>query len=119
MSPGPDGSIGPETAGRLAEIGRWLRKHGGALVWAHVAGPIAPGTWGALHAEGRGRSTLHVLKPGAPIRIPAAFRPFEARLGGVALPWKADGDALLLEIPEGLRSPLDTIVTLRPSGAGH
>ena len=117
VGPGPDGSIGDESAGRLAEVGRWLRPRGEAFFGAR-RGPIAPQSWGVSTRKG-GIITLHVLDATGPIRLPDTLGINEAALGGAIVPLQPDGEDLLLEIPEALRVPIDTIVTLRPAGEGR
>ena len=70
IGPRPDGTIQPEAAQRLREIGQWLATFGPTL-YATRAGPVPPRSWGATTR--RGDSVfVHVLDwPDRTLALPA------------------------------------------------
>ena len=51
IGPRPDGTIQPEAAQRLRELGEWLQIHGRSIYNTH-GGPIAPRSWGVSTQRG-------------------------------------------------------------------
>jgi alpha-L-fucosidase len=114
VGPRPDGTIQPEHASRLAEVGQWLSKNGEAI-YGTRGGPLPPRPWGVTTQKGS-RVFVHVLDWKDPVLALAPLpRPVKsASLFGSGQPVKvsAEKDALLLRLdPKGL-DPLDTIVVL-------
>src|SRR5690242_16429506 len=70
VGPRPDGTIQPEFADRLRDIGRWLATYGRSIYQTR-AGPISPRPWGATTR--RGDSVfVHVLSwPDRVLALPA------------------------------------------------
>ena len=51
IGPRPDGTIQPEAAQRLREVGRWLQLYGTSIYNTH-AGPVSPRSWGVTTQRG-------------------------------------------------------------------
>jgi alpha-L-fucosidase len=51
IGPRPDGTIQPEAAQRLREMGQWLKSHGTSIYNTH-AGPVSPRSWGVTTQRG-------------------------------------------------------------------
>ena len=117
--PGADGTIPPEAAGRLAEAGRWLSAFGDA-VYGTRRGPVAPQPWGVSTLKtGPGHPSalyLHVLAPGAEVRLPASAVALDARVLGTnrLLRLSTEGKQTTVEIPAADRSEVDTVIVLTP-----
>jgi hypothetical protein len=70
----------------------------------------AAGTIGAIY--------LHVLKPDLPVKLPRSLLTFDAWIEGRAehLASTLAGDEIVIDVPEKDRTPIDTIIVLRPKG---
>jgi alpha-L-fucosidase len=113
VGPMPDGRIDPRQAARLAEMGTWLARNGGA-VYGTRGGPFTPGTWGASTRHGN-RIYLHVFAwEGETLRLPAL--PATVRgarlLGGATVRVDQGAGGLVVHVPATSRDPIDTIVEL-------
>ncbi len=99
----------------------------GGSIYGTRRGPIAPRAWGVSTVRSaRDRPTeifLHVLDPGAesPILLGEAAASLTPYLYGRDAPLrlKQARDGLALELPGDIRSPVDTIVALRPQVLGR
>jgi alpha-L-fucosidase len=118
----PDGSLAPDFTERMVEAGKWLDQNG-ATVYGTRRGPLAPQPWGVSVTRGGsptaiGAIYLHVLKPELPLRLPRALEAFDPWLEGKAVHLNATalGNDIIIDIPEKDRTPIDTIVVLRPKG---
>jgi alpha-L-fucosidase len=118
----PDGTLGSEFLERLLEAGKWLDQNGGT-VYGTRRGPVAPQRWGVSVTKQGARSALgaiylHVTRPELPVRLPRSLGAFDAWLEGKAqhLDAAALGNDIILNVPEKERTPIDTIVVLRPKG---
>ncbi|WP_165244741.1 alpha-L-fucosidase [Paludisphaera soli] len=119
VGPKPDGTIGPEFAGPLLEVGRWLEGHGKAI-YGTRKGPIAPQPWGVTTARDASEGQvptiyLHVLRSDAKdLTLPEALATSVVLpLGGMTpLMTTAAEDGVKLTIPEDARDPFDTILTV-------
>lgn len=115
-----DGSLPAEALDRLAGVGRWLASRGVSVVGTR-AGPVGPQPWGVTTepaaADRPAVLYLHVLNPGAPVRLPGVALPFDARVLGATrpLPLRRDGKDVVVELPESDRTPGDTVVVLTPT----
>jgi alpha-L-fucosidase len=116
----PDGTLGPEFVERLLEAGKWLDQKGGT-VYGTRRGPVPPQRWGVSVSKPGARSErgavyLHVTRPEFQVRLPRTLPAFDAWLEGKAehLDATALGNDILLNIPEKDRTPIDTIIVLRP-----
>jgi alpha-L-fucosidase len=126
VGPRPDGTIGQESSQRLIDLGKWLAANGESI-YGTRAGAIAPQPWGVSTAKGsKDRPTqvfLHVLEPEGQNRIvlkeaAASLSPY---LFGKDTPlkWTQAAGGMVLELPRDARSPVDTIVVLRPQVIGR
>ncbi len=126
IAPRAEGTIPVAVAGRLADLGRWLDRHG-ASIYGTLPGPLAPQDWGVStrdrEKQNAGRPSaiyLHVLKPVRQIRLPAPSRPIEARLMGRAdrLVQIREGQDLIIRLPEPEKSEeaIDRVIVIRPKG---
>ena len=58
---------------------------------------------------------LHVLKPAEPVQVPKTLQAFDARLGmGDTVVRTQNEEGFRLQLPEQARTPIDTIIVLRP-----
>ena len=118
----PEGTLGTEFTERLAEAGKWLDQNG-ATVYGTRRGPVPTQPWGvSVSKQGSGSELgsiyLHVLKPEIPVRLPRALGTFDAWLVGKTehLSATALGNEIIINVPEKDRTPIDTIIVLRPKG---
>ncbi|MFO0908665.1 MAG: alpha-L-fucosidase [Isosphaeraceae bacterium] len=120
VGPLPNGKLPPEAIDRLGIVGSWLETHGESI-YGTSRGPIDPRPWGvstSKHMPGGGPLNiyLHVFHPEGPLILPEAVLSLAARpLGGTrVLPMtRADGQAVL-DLPDAVRDPADTVIVLDP-----
>jgi alpha-L-fucosidase len=114
VGPRPDGQIDPPQVQRLREIGDWLSTHGKSI-YATRGGPFLPGDYGAsTHRDDK--IYVHVLKwpgeklvlPGIPAKVLRA-----SVLGGDAIHFTQDENAIALSVAANQQSELDTVVVLQ------
>ncbi|MCC2670810.1 MAG: Alpha-L-fucosidase, partial [Armatimonadetes bacterium] len=103
---------------RYLAIGNWLKKHGDS-VYGTRGGPVQPQPWGVTTARGS-RVYVHVLNwpadnqlalPGFSATVRAA-RTFTGR----RLTVRQSGPDTRIELPAGLKDPIDTILVLDVKG---
>ncbi|MBN1395056.1 MAG: alpha-L-fucosidase [Pirellulales bacterium] len=117
VGPRPDGSIEPEQAERLRDMGKWLKKYGESI-YATRGGPFERGPWGATTNKGN-TIYLHILDPTleqvklAPLRRKIISS--RVLTGGTATV-KNDDVALRVSVPKSDRNEIDTIVALELNG---
>jgi alpha-L-fucosidase len=114
VGPAPDGSIDPDQAERLRDIGAWLGKHGESI-YGTRGGPYLPGEFGVSTRSGN-TIYLHVLKwPGEKLSLPAipAKVVRATVVGGGAVEVSQSASALTVAVPEGARDPIDTVIALQ------
>jgi alpha-L-fucosidase len=114
VGPRPDGTIQPEHASRLAEVGQWLQKNG-ETIYGTRGGPLPPRPWGVTTHKGN-RVFVHVLAwqdavlsiapPPKPVRKASLFAT------GAPVGFKLEKDALTLRLDPKAIDPVDTIVVL-------
>jgi alpha-L-fucosidase len=114
VGPRADGTVEPEQAARLREIGGWLAANGES-VYGTRGGPVPPAPWGATTHRDRALY-VHVLErpESGALELPA----LEARVERARL--LAGGEVRVETTPRGLRlqlapeqlQPLDTVVRL-------
>ena len=114
IGPRPDGTIQPEAASRLREVGQWLTAHG-TSIYNTRGGPISPRPWGVTTQRGD-TVFVHVLKwQDAALTIPAigATVTHASMLGGgnVTFAQNAAGVTLTFPIPLNSDEP-DRVVVL-------
>lgn len=114
IGPKPDGSIQPEFAERLKEMGAWLDANG-ASVYGTRGGPITPRPWGVT-TQKRGRVYLHILDWPDPFlaipRIPVPVKKASLLGSGAAVGVKDIEGGHLLTLPLRGRDDVDTVVEL-------
>ena len=119
VGPRPDGTIQPEFAERLREVGDWLEKNGES-VYGTRGGPIPPRPWGVTTHDGN-RVYVHVLDwPDKVLALPKPPRPVKAArylANGREVAFSRDADALLIRLDETATDPIDTIVVLELADA--
>jgi alpha-L-fucosidase len=114
----PTGEIEARQAGRLREIGAWLKANGEA-VHGTRGGPFVPGEWGvSTHRE---RTVyLHVLRwpAEAVVVLPALERRVSGTsvLGGGAARVTQSASATEIRVAPEHRQPIDTVVRLELDG---
>lgn len=122
VGPHPDGSIGPEPSRRLTEMGEWLRASGPSI-YGTRAGPVGPAAWGVSTVKAdRSEVYLHILEPdAAPIVLGDAVASLTPSTLAKQAPLriKQTPGGMVLELPPDVRSPVDTIVVLRPLALGR
>jgi alpha-L-fucosidase len=116
VGPKPDGTMGPECIERLGEIGKWLDRYGESI-YETREGPVPPQPWGvSVRKRGRNLAYFHLIHPSSAIKLPIRFLDFDFRPYGkteVLKDIQSNGD-LVIEIPEKVRMPIDTIITVTP-----
>jgi alpha-L-fucosidase len=114
IGPRPDGTIQPEAADRLREIGRWLGTFGPS-VYGTRAGPVPPRDWGVTTRRGD-TVFVHVLKwNDRALSLPdVGGRVIRARMfaSGESVDVLQTGDALTLTLPRGGEALPDRVVVL-------
>lgn len=111
VGPKPDGTIQDEFSARLKEIGTWLGTYGESI-YGTRGGPVGPRPWGVTTAKAN-KVYVHLLDwPDRWLAIPSLGKPVKsARLmGGAPVRVQAVESGLLLHLPEGGRSEIDTVV---------
>ncbi len=109
----PDGSIAPDAVERLRDLGAWLDKNG-SYVYETTRGVIDPAPWGVSTRKGV-RTFLHVTNPGVPVVVPKRVEASDfTTLSGDKLATHPTPIGLRLDIPETARTPIDTILLMRP-----
>ena len=114
VGPRPDGTIQPEHASRLAEVGQWLEKNG-ETIYGTRGGPLPPRPWGVTTHKGS-RVFVHVLDWQDPVlsvaRPPRPVKKASLFATGAAVQFTLEKDAVLLRLDPKALDPLDTIVVL-------
>jgi alpha-L-fucosidase len=113
VGPRPDGTIQPEAAERLREMGRWMDQFGSSIHGTR-AGPITPRDWGVTTQRGD-TIYVHVLNwPDRQLAIPALMsRIASARLMGSseAVPFAQTSAGVTLTLPAADETP-DRVIVL-------
>ena len=113
VGPRPDGTIQPEAAERLRELGRWM-EHFGSSIHGTRAGPVSPREWGATTQRGD-TIFVHVLNwrdrqlaiPALPSRIGSA-----RMMGtGESVSFTQSSTGVVLILPQAGESP-DRVIVL-------
>jgi alpha-L-fucosidase len=112
VGPRPDGQIEPEHAGRLREVGDWLKRYGESI-YATRGGPYLPGDFGVSTYRDR-TIYLHILKPTGKAlllpALPARMLGCSSLTGGSAT-CKQGSDSVEITL-NGNADAVDTIVAL-------
>jgi alpha-L-fucosidase len=119
VGPMPSGKIQPEFVERLQEVGRWTEKNG-ETIYNTRGGPVPPQPWGVTTRSKQGdRVYVHVLDPKATeVVLPGAAGKLTSPslFHGDKVKSTVRGEDLVLEVPEGGRDPVDTIVVCAAKG---
>jgi alpha-L-fucosidase len=103
IGPRPDGTIQPEAAQRLREIGQWLTSHG-TTIYNTRGGPVPPRAWGVTTQRGD-TVFVHLLKwQDQSITIPAisATVTKAGTLGGGTVAFTQNAAGVTLTLPQPL-----------------
>jgi alpha-L-fucosidase len=114
VGPTSAGTIQPEFAERLREMGKWLGRNGDS-VYRTRGGPVPPQPWGVTTRDKAGeRVYAHVLDARYEVRLPRAAGHFRSArlLHGGKVESREDGGDLVLWLPGKDRDAIDTIVVL-------
>jgi alpha-L-fucosidase len=114
VGPRPDGTIQPEAAERLREVGAWLRANGESI-YGTRGGPVTPRNWGVTTRRGA-QVYVHVLDwPDRVLTIPSwGARVTSARLlaGGETVGVTETDGGITLTLPPAAPDSLDRVVVL-------
>jgi alpha-L-fucosidase len=119
VGPRPDGTIQPEAAERLREIGRWLETHG-TSIYGTRAGPVSPREWGATTQRGD-TVFVHVLNwRDRQLALPNIGRVVRATMlvGGAPVPYIETADGMTLSLPGDANDPDRVVVLVLRRGTG-
>jgi alpha-L-fucosidase len=112
VGPTPAGTIQPEFATRLREMGAWLNEHG-ETIYGTRGGPFKPRSWGAITEKGN-KYYVHVLDwPDEVLALPkldAVKSAYVHGTGAKAVVEQVAG-ATLLRLPAE-RDAIDTVIVL-------
>jgi alpha-L-fucosidase len=115
IGPRPDGTIQPEAAQHLREVGQWLLTYG-TSIYNTRGGPVSPRSWGVTTQRGD-TVFLHVLDWGDRLlAIPVVgVRVTRATMlgSGGAVNFDQTADGLTLTLPSGSAGDPDRVVVLR------
>ena len=115
IGPRPDGTIQPEAAQHLREVGEWLQTYGASIYNTH-GGPISPRSWGVTTRRGD-TVFVHLLDwrdrllaiPDIGVRVTRA-----SMLGsGAAVDFEQTSLGLSLTLPSGRAGEPDRVIVLR------
>ncbi|MFL5561007.1 MAG: alpha-L-fucosidase [Gemmatimonadaceae bacterium] len=119
IGPRPDGTIQPEAAQRLREIGKWLQSYG-TSIYDTRGGPVSPRSWGVTTQRGD-TVFVHVLEwrdrvlaiPDVGARVTKA-----TMLGsGADVPFVQTPSGLTLTLPSDGAGEPDRVIVLRAAKA--
>lgn len=112
VGPRPDGTIQPEAAERLREVGRWLDRYGRSI-YGTRAGPVPPRRWGVTTRRGD-TVYVHVLDwPDRELALPglgALVARARMLATGQPVPAAATASGVVLTLPPGGREEPDRVV---------
>ena len=121
VGPRSDGTFPKEATERLAEVGRWLETYGDS-VHGTRGGPFPPSDWGVTTTKAQDKPLpaiyLHVLDTKKPVLLPPSMLAYQAKILGspkALVPIIKSGESAQVVIPEAERSPIDTVIVLRPA----
>jgi alpha-L-fucosidase len=114
----PTGEIEPRQVARLKEMGQWLAKYGESI-YGTRGGPWRPGNWGVSTRKGD-VVYVHVLNwGGKAVKLAAIPKKIVSSrlMGGGAVQVKQDDEGVTIEVAEGDRQEIDTVVELKLEGS--
>jgi alpha-L-fucosidase len=116
VGPAPDGTIQPEFAQRLREMGTWLRANGESI-YGTTYGPLQ-GVPGVRTTAKGGTVYVHVFDwPRGELALeglPAGLVDAQVLSSGERLPLKREGTRLLVSVPLKAPDSMVTVIALRP-----
>lgn len=118
VGPMPTGEIEPRQVTRLKEMGQWLAKYGESI-YGTRGGPWRPGNWGVSTRKGD-LVYVHVLNwGGKAVKLPAMPKKIVSSrlMSGGAVQVKQDDEGVTIDVAEGDRQPIDTVVELKLDGS--
>jgi len=119
IGPRPDGTIQPEAAQRLREVGKWLQVYG-TSIYNTRGGPISPRPWGATTQRGD-TVFVHLLDwRDRLLAIPLVGRRVTRAttlVGGVSLDFEQTSDGVRLTLPNDGAGEPDRVIVLRTARA--
>lgn len=112
--PMPNGKIQPENVDTLTVMGKWLDKYG-ETIYGTRKGPVNPATWGAS-TQKDGKVWVHVLKCKEENlfigKLPKKLKSAKFYDDQSAAKFKETEFGVILNIPEGKKKTIDTIIQL-------
>lgn len=122
VGPKADGTIPDESLERLAEVGRWLDKHGEA-VYGSSAGPLPKqAAWGRVTSKpGKlfvvvfDASANEVTLQGVRAKVKRAY-PLLDPNGGGSLTFRPDETGLTVPVPDSAADPLARVIVIEHEG---
>lgn len=114
VGPLPDGTIHPEHAARLRDVGHWLERHGES-VYGTRGGPIPPRPWGVTTQRGD-TVYVHVLDWVDPElslpRLPRAVRSARSLADGEAVAFEERETGVIVRLPAADPEGIDRVIVL-------
>ncbi len=110
VGPNALGEIPADQAGRLREMGEWMRKNGESI-YRTRGGPFHNGKWGSSTYQGNA-VYLHVFKwNGDRLVLP----PLKAKIVKCSVEFKQTAEGITLTLPANKQDKTDAVVTLELS----
>ena len=110
VGPNALGEIPGDQAGRLREMGGWMRKNRESI-YGTRGGPFHNGVWGGSTYKGN-KVYLHVFKWDGDRRV---LPPLKARISKCSVEFQQTAQAITLTLPPEKQDKTDTVVTLELS----
>jgi alpha-L-fucosidase len=121
ISPMPDGRIEARQIDRVRGIGRWLEKYGESI-YGTAGGPLKPTSWLASTRKGN-RIYVHLLAPPRnELRLPTIpHRKIKGVhvLSGPELPFRDDGNQVVVTLPREPVDENDAVLVLNLDGSAE
>lgn len=116
IGPGPDGEWHDEAYQRLQEIGKWMTKNSESIYGTHPVAPYRKDKWAfttndkALYVSYLPADNENELPATVSFPVPAAYGSKKSAVNVLGapktLPWKKEGDNIVVTIPEAVRRQL-------------
>ena len=120
IGPDSEGKIPDVEAARLQEMGKWLKTNGEAI-YATSASPFRKKPLWGRYTQKSGKLFLHVLNRPADGKIVVPIRNHVSKVSLLALPkiklkHSDSSQGILIQLPDVLPDPIDTVVVIRFKG---
>ena len=112
VGPNALGEIPADQAGRLREMGDWMRKHGESI-YGTRGGPFHNGAWGGSTYKDN-LVYLHVFQWGGDRLV---LPPLKAKIIKCSIAFKQTADGITLTLPVSQQDKSDTVIELTLSGS--